>query len=80
MLSREWQKSTRSQAQGDCVEVRLGPEWQKSTSSQPQGNCVELRQHADMVQIRDSKLGDASPILDLDTATFTALLADLKRR
>ena len=80
MLSSEWQKSTRSAAQTDCVELRLSREWQKSSRSQPQGDCVELRQRADAVQIRDSKLGDASPILDLDTATYASLLADLKRR
>ncbi|WP_233162140.1 DUF397 domain-containing protein [Glycomyces salinus] len=57
----------------------LSREWKKSTRSAAQTDCVELRQHADTIQVRDSKLGDASPILDLDTATYTALLAELKR-
>lgn len=59
MLSREWQKSSRSQTQGDCVELRLG-----------EGS----------VQVRDSKLGDASPVLDLDTNAYAVLLAEFKRR
>lgn len=58
----------------------LSRKWKKSSRSGSQGQCVEVRQHADTVQIRDSKLGEASPILDLDPATFTALLADIKRR
>lgn len=58
----------------------LSREWQKSSRSQTQGECVELRQDADTVQVRDSKLGGASPILDLDTETYSSLLQGLKRR
>ncbi|GAB3650121.1 DUF397 domain-containing protein [Glycomyces tarimensis] len=58
----------------------LNREWQKSSRSAAQGDCVELRQGDVAVQIRDSKLGDASPILDLDAATYASLLQDLKRR
>ncbi|GAB3234404.1 hypothetical protein GCM10027447_31470 [Glycomyces halotolerans] len=58
----------------------LNHEWQKSSRSQTQGNCVELRQNQIAVQVRDSKLGGSSPILNLDPGTFTSLLEDLKRR
>lgn len=58
----------------------LSREWQKSSRSQPQGDCVELRQRTDAVQVRDSKLGDASPVFDLDTETYASLIEDLKRR
>ncbi|HEU5128395.1 MAG TPA: DUF397 domain-containing protein [Glycomyces sp.] len=57
----------------------LSREWQKSSRSQPQGNCVELRQRADAVQIRDTKLGDASPVFDLDSETYASLIEGLKR-
>jgi hypothetical protein len=56
----------------------LSREWKKSSRSQPQGDCVELRQRADVIQVRDSKLGDASPILDLDVATYRSLIEGTK--
>lgn len=58
----------------------LSREWQKSSRSQTQGNCVELRLGEGSVQVRDSKLGDASPVLDLDLAAYAVLLAEFKRR
>ncbi|MEV3935594.1 DUF397 domain-containing protein [Glycomyces sp. NPDC049804] len=58
----------------------LSRNWKKSTRSGSQGDCVELRLGEDAVQVRDSKLGDASPILDLDRAAYAVLLADLKQR
>lgn len=59
MLNREWKKSSRSQTQGQCVELRLGD---------------------DAVQVRDSKLGDSSPVFDIAPADYATLIGDLKRR
>lgn len=58
----------------------LSRNWKKSTRSGSQGNCVELRLGGDAVQVRDSKLGDASPIFDLTSADYSLLLGSLKRR
>jgi hypothetical protein len=58
----------------------LSREWQKSSRSQTQGNCVELRLGEASVQVRDSKLGNASPVLELDPAAYAVLLAEFKRR
>ncbi|THV40632.1 DUF397 domain-containing protein [Glycomyces buryatensis] len=58
----------------------LSRNWKKSTRSGSQGNCVELRLGDESVQVRDSKLGDASPILSLDPASYAMLIEDLKRR
>ncbi|GAB3648090.1 DUF397 domain-containing protein [Glycomyces tarimensis] len=57
----------------------LSREWQTSSRSATQGNCVELREHDGAVQVRDSKLGDASPILGLARTDYASLIADLKR-
>ncbi|GAB3230863.1 hypothetical protein GCM10027447_25580 [Glycomyces halotolerans] len=58
----------------------LTSEWKKAQrSGNTGGNCVEARALPGLVQLRDSKLGEGSPILDLDAASFTSLLADLKR-
>ncbi|THV42817.1 DUF397 domain-containing protein [Glycomyces buryatensis] len=76
MLTNEWKKSSRSGNQGgDCLEAR----WKKSSRSSNQGgDCVEARTHAGVVQVRDTKLGEASPILDLSPADWRAILADQK--
>jgi hypothetical protein len=78
MLSSEWKKSSRSsQSGGQCVEARyLTNEWRKaSRSDQSGGNCVEARAIDSVVQVRDTKLGEDSPILDVAPRDWLALLA-----
>jgi hypothetical protein len=55
-----------------------GALWIKSSRSQNMGQCVEVAKTEGWVGIRDSKLGDASPVLALATATATAFLVQLK--
>ncbi|CAM3270942.1 DUF397 domain-containing protein [Stackebrandtia soli] len=47
--------------------------WRKPSRSGNGGNCVEAR-IASLVEVRDSKLGDASPILSMSAEDFGALL------
>ncbi|WP_199041559.1 DUF397 domain-containing protein [Glycomyces salinus] len=49
--------------------------WRKSSRSQgnQQSNCVELRLVEGGFQVRDSKLGDESPIFDLTLTDFENL-------
>lgn len=51
--------------------------WIKSSRSANQGQCVELAQVDGWTGVRDSKLGDAGPILTLTPATTRAFLAAL---
>jgi hypothetical protein len=73
-----WRKSTRSGGDNDssCVELRRA--WRKSTRSGVDNNsdCVELAAcpEGDGFHVRDSKLGEASPIFDLTPADLTSLL------
>jgi hypothetical protein len=76
-----WRKSTRSGGDGtsDCVELRRS--WRKSTRSGTDGttDCVELAACADDgFHVRDSKLGDDSPVFDLRAADLTALLSSTR--
>lgn len=52
--------------------------WRKSSRSGSQGNCVEARLNDLGPEVRDSKLGDASPILRVSRADFIALLSSVK--
>jgi hypothetical protein len=55
----------------------LTSEWRKSSRSNTSnsGNCVEARKTSQVVQVRDTKLGDASPILDASPADWRGFLA-----
>jgi hypothetical protein len=73
-----WRKSTRSGVDNNsnCVELRRA--WRKSTrsGSDNNSNCVELAACAesDCFHLRDSKLGDASPVFDLAATDLVSLL------
>lgn len=50
--------------------------WRKSSRSNSTGdnNCVEARVSEGSFQVRDSKMGNDSPIFDLDMKEFGSLL------
>jgi len=58
----------------------MNSQWRKSSRSADQGgNCVEARTAATGFQVRDSKLGDDSPIFGLAVTEFTSLLRAAQR-
>lgn len=58
----------------------LTNEWRKSSRSGGQGgNCVEARTLSNTVQVRDTKLGEASPILSATAEEWRTFLGELKR-
>jgi hypothetical protein len=73
-----WRKSTRSGAGNDssCVEVRRA--WRKSSRSGATNDtdCVEVAFCSDDsgFHLRDSKLGDGSPVFDLAAADLVSLM------
>ncbi|GAB3496432.1 DUF397 domain-containing protein [Amycolatopsis cihanbeyliensis] len=52
--------------------------WTKSSYSQGNGECIELARATDKIGVRDSKLGDASPVLTFTPVAITALFDALR--
>lgn len=66
--------------------MALGADWKKSSYSTNGGqDCVEARKHrtgdttGQVVQVRDSQLGNASPVLTVSPRAFRALLGSVKQ-
>jgi hypothetical protein len=59
----------------------LTDQWRKPSRSSGGNNdqCVEARAADPVVQIRDSKLGDASPILDASPADWRIFLTTVAK-
>ena len=55
--------------------------WRKSSRSSSQGNgdCVEARATDRSFQVRDSKLGDDSPIFAVEAGDFVSLFRAAQR-
>ncbi|WP_246365742.1 DUF397 domain-containing protein [Kibdelosporangium persicum] len=52
-----------------------GALWQKAAASQPNDDCVQFAKVGDVIGVRDSKLGAASPILQFTEAEIAAMLS-----
>lgn len=67
-----WIKSSYSQGNSNCVEI-----WRKSSHSGPSTGCVEVAVNR-VVRVRDSKLGDRSPVLQFTGRAWRVFLAQIK--
>jgi hypothetical protein len=75
-----WRKSSRSAADGNCVEIAAG--WRKSSHSDANGNCVEVGAGQRVVGVRDTQqqqLG-RGPVLEFGAAAWRGFIADVKAR
>lgn len=84
IFSDRWTKSSFSSESANCVEVRkvdpmiLNEQWRKAAKSNNNGACAEVRAIEGGVQVRDSKLGDGSPVLFFTPGEWDAFLDGAK--
>jgi uncharacterized protein DUF397 len=70
-----WRKSSRSAAEGNCVEVG----WFKSSYSGSQSECVEVATAPGLVGVRDTKDRDGA-VLTFGRRQWAAFVAGLRDR
>ena len=76
MLNHEWRKASASNPAGNCLQAR----WTRASFCSADG-CLEVRQRDNgTVEVRDSKLGDDSPILRFSREEWDAHLAGVRSR
>lgn len=74
MLTDQWRTATASGING-CVAAR----WHKADASTVNGNCAEVALCAHGAQVRDSKLGEDSPVLTFTAAEWAAFLDGVRK-
>jgi hypothetical protein len=70
-----WRKSSRSGNTAECVEVG---NWRKSTRSGNEGDCVEAGNSSANVAVRDTKLGESSPVLSFAPEQWRTFILSTK--
>jgi hypothetical protein len=70
-----WRKSSHSINNGACVEAGS---WRKSSHSNPY-QCVEAAHGPGVIGIRDSPLGDASPVIEVSPVAWREFISRVRR-
>ena len=71
----KWIKSSFSFSNGNCTEVAS---WRVSSHSAYNGSCTEVGQDGPVVGVRDSRLGEASPVLTFSGEAWAVFTSSLK--
>ena len=70
-----WRKSSYSCGAGECLEAG---NYRTSSHSSGVGECTEVGSCAHGVAVRDSKLGEGSPVLKISAREWAAFLSSLR--
>lgn len=73
-VARNWRKSRHSFSNGGCVEVT---DWRPSGRCQS-GECVEVAHRPGVIGVKDSKLGEASPVLKFTPDAWRVFTGSLR--
>lgn len=75
-MTAAWRRASYSGPQGwNCVGAAT---WRKASYSNGIGNCVEAGHGRGVVGVRESQLGDGSPVLEVSPAAWRGFLAGLR--
>ncbi len=90
-LGLHWRKSSRSASNGHCLEARwrksgrsingghcLEAAFRKSSFSHANGSCTEAALRDGTVLVRDSRLGETSPVLAFSPGAWQVFLDGIK--
>ena len=72
-----WRKSSRSAANGGCVEVGT-PDWRKYSRSGGSNDCVEVASAERIVGVRDTKQHGLGLVLEFPGAAWRSFLREVK--
>lgn len=53
--------------------------WRKATASGSSGSCFEFRRRGGQIEVRDSKRGDESPVLQMNRNEMLAMMDGVKK-
>jgi hypothetical protein len=78
-LNEAFRRNVLTRRQSSAMSTVSPQPWIKASKSNTNGSCVEMRRSDESVEVRDSKLGHASPVHRFSSGGFAAWIEAAKR-